>query len=94
MLRQYQSVQVSHLKIRIGDGSSFYLLASSSSEGNTSLTISYFCYDNPNSLSDKISASMTFGSDSKYNMLYSVYSYPNILLPIFGGLLVDKMGLG
>jgi len=36
---------------------------------------------------------MTDGSDSKYNLLYSVYSYPNLILPLFGGLMVDKLGL-
>ena len=58
------------------------------------LYISYFCFDNPNSMSEEISKKMTMGSESKYNLLYSVYSYPNIILPLFGGLLIDKMGLG
>lgn len=29
-----------------------------------------------------------------YSMLYSVYSFPNILLPFLGGFLVDKLGVG
>jgi len=36
---------------------------------------------------------MTNGSESKYNLLYSVYSYPNLILPLFGGLMIDKLGL-
>lgn len=31
-------------------------------------------------------------SDTQYNLLYSVYSFPNIVLPLFGGLLVDRCG--
>jgi len=30
---------------------------------------------------------MTF---DQWNLLYSIYSFPNIILPIIGGLLVDK----
>lgn len=26
-------------------------------------------------------------------MLYSVYSYPNVILPLFGGVLIDKIGI-
>jgi MFS family permease len=26
-------------------------------------------------------------------MLYSVYSFPNIILPFFGGILIDKLGV-
>jgi len=54
---------------------------------------SYFWYDNPNSLSDQLSKHVTNGSDFKYNQLYSVYSYPNIILPLLGGVLIDKFGL-
>lgn len=32
-------------------------------------------------------------SDFKYNQLYSVYSYPNVILPLMGGVLIDKIGL-
>ena len=28
-----------------------------------------------------------------YDLLFSVYSIPNIVLPLFGGLLVDRAGL-
>mmetsp|Transcript_11707 Transcript_11707/g.11650 ORF Transcript_11707/g.11650 Transcript_11707/m.11650 type:complete len:152 (+) Transcript_11707:252-707(+) len=31
--------------------------------------------------------------DVKYNLLYSVYSYPNIILPLIGGVLIDKIGI-
>lgn len=29
----------------------------------------------------------------QFNMLYSIYSLPNIILPFFGGMLIDKMGV-
>lgn len=29
----------------------------------------------------------------EFNMLYSIYSLPNIVLPFFGGILIDKMGV-
>ena len=56
---------------------------------------SYFWYDLPNSLSDLIEKYITHETDSevKYNQLYSIYSYPNIILPLFGGVLVDKVGI-
>ena len=57
---------------------------------------SYFWYDNPNSLSDKLKLLVTHDKDNneiKYNQLYSVYSYPNVILPLFGGILIDKIGL-
>ena len=32
-------------------------------------------------------------TDLEYNSLYSVYSFPNIILPLVGGLVIDKMGV-
>ena len=32
-------------------------------------------------------------STAKFNLLYSVYSYPNTVLPIFGGIFLDIIGL-
>jgi len=32
-------------------------------------------------------------SNLKFNMLYSIYSLPNIILPFFGGMLIDKIGV-
>ena len=56
---------------------------------------SYFCYDNPNALSKKLKEKVTHdgSNEIKYNQLYSIYSYPNIILPLFGGVLIDKIGL-
>ncbi len=32
-------------------------------------------------------------STSQFNMLYSIYSIPNIVIPLLGGVLIDKFGL-
>ena len=32
-------------------------------------------------------------SDVQYNLLYSVYSLPNLVLPLMGGVFVDKIGV-
>ena len=32
-------------------------------------------------------------SETKYAWLYSIYSLPNMLLPLVGGYLVDKLGI-
>ena len=57
----------------------------------------YFWYDTPNSLSNLLKTKIVHDKESengiKYNMLYSVYSYPNIILPIVGGLIIDKFGI-
>ena len=29
---------------------------------------------------------------TKYGWLYSIYSFPNIILPLFGGFMADKLG--
>jgi len=52
---------------------------------------SYYCYDNPTALNTQIQDE--YGLTSiQYNLLYSVYSIPNTILPLFGGALVDKIG--
>ena len=53
---------------------------------------SYFCYDNPQSLSSAFKEEMGL-NDTKFNSLYSVYSFPNIVLPLFGGFFIDRIGL-
>lgn len=36
--------------------------------------------------------SLNTQSHIEFNLLYSVYSFPNMILPLFGGALVDKFG--
>jgi len=53
---------------------------------------SYFCYDNPGPLETQLEKQ--FGIDSThYSLLYTVYSLPNMVLPILGGLFLDKIGI-
>lgn len=53
---------------------------------------SYFCYDNPGPIENTMEKD--FGiSTATFNLLYSVYSYPNTVLPIFGGIFLDIIGL-
>jgi len=48
--------------------------------------------NNPQALQPSIQA--VFGiEDAKFNLLYSVYSTPNIILPLLGGLLADYIGV-
>lgn len=53
---------------------------------------SYFCYDIPGTLKTQIMKD--FGiSQTKENLLYTVYSFPNFVLPLIGGILLDKIGI-
>lgn len=54
-----------------------------------------YSYGIPNTLSEKLKEYVTHDgkNEVKYNQLYSVYSYPNIVLPLIGGVLIDKLGL-
>lgn len=56
---------------------------------------SYFCFDNPSALQTKFTdkGGLYRISGTQVNLLYSVYSFPNIILPFFGGILVDKIGV-
>lgn len=52
----------------------------------------YFCFDFPQSL--EIPIQETLNVDTFwYTMLYSVYGFPNMFLPLLGGLLVDYFGV-
>ncbi len=53
---------------------------------------SYFCYDNPGPIEKTLEEDLNI-STSQYALLYSVYSYPNTVLPIFGGIFLDAIGL-
>ena len=56
---------------------------------------SYYCLDNPAALSTYLEDSSNEFSltPKQVNMLYSVYSLPNVLLPLIGGILLDKVGI-
>ncbi|KAI8803498.1 major facilitator superfamily domain-containing protein [Cladochytrium replicatum] len=55
----------------------------------------YYCYDIPAALNVPLQKWLgTEYGEYQYqiNLLYSVYSLPNIFLPLFGGMLVDSVG--
>jgi MFS family permease len=51
----------------------------------------YFCYDYPACLELEIETEFDV-SNAEYGYLYSVYAIPNLILPLFGGILFDKYG--
>ena len=56
----------------------------------------YYAYDNPAALNIPLQAYLGDSYDDwqyKLNLLYSVYSFPNMLLPFFGGQLIDCYGV-
>lgn len=51
----------------------------------------YFCYDNPAALETYIESNLNVTSQ-EYGFLYTIYAIPNTILPLVGGLLLDKIG--
>ena len=51
---------------------------------------SYFCFDNPAALQKQITGDMNVTS-TDYMLLYSLYSWPNVVLCFFGGFLIDSV---
>ena len=54
---------------------------------------SYFCYDNPAPLKSRLTAPPFDFSPTQFNALYSIYSFPNMILPLVGGIAMDKLGV-
>lgn len=52
----------------------------------------YFCYDNPASIEKKLEQQLDI-KPSEYGLLYTVYAIPNCILPLFGGILLDNIGI-
>ena len=52
----------------------------------------YYSYDNPGPVEKLLEEDLDI-SQTEYTMLYGVYSYPNIILPIMGGLFIDLIGI-
>jgi MFS family permease len=53
---------------------------------------SYYCYDIPGVIEKPLEES--FNIDSKtWSLLYTVYSIPNMVLPVFGGVFLDTIGM-
>lgn len=51
---------------------------------------SYFCYDNPGALQDNFKLDLGL-STTQFVMLYSIYSWPNVILCFIGGFLIDRV---
>ena len=59
------------------------------------LVSNYYCYDIPAALHQQFSDYMGNDSDNfetYFQLLYTLYSIPNVVLPFFGGYFVDKFG--
>ena len=54
---------------------------------------SYWCFDTPGAIYKQLR--LWFGPEtytqSKNLLLYSVYSYPNVILAFFGGFIIDRV---
>jgi len=51
---------------------------------------SYFCFDNPGALQSELKEAMNI-TTAQFANLYSWYSWPNVILPIIGGFLMDRV---
>lgn len=51
---------------------------------------SYFCYDNPGALQDTFMKDLNLTTTS-FVALYSIYSWPNVILCFIGGFLIDRV---
>jgi len=51
---------------------------------------SYFCFDNPGALQSELKESMNM-TTAQFANLYSWYSWPNVVLPVVGGFLMDRV---
>lgn len=53
---------------------------------------SYYCFDIPAALKTQIDDYMGDPSDYEldFSLLYTLYAAPNVILPFFGGYLVDR----
>jgi MFS family permease len=52
----------------------------------------YFSYDNPGPLETQLEKELKLDA-AQFSLFYTVYSMPNMVLPIFGGIFLDKVGL-
>ncbi|XP_053625696.1 major facilitator superfamily domain-containing protein 1-like isoform X2 [Plodia interpunctella] len=50
---------------------------------------SYFCYDTPGALADNFKVDSHLNT-SQFALLYSIYSWPNVILCFIGGYLIDR----
>eukprot|EP01084_Bolivina_argentea_P278288 475331_1 len=51
-----------------------------------------YCYDNPAALQQELQSKYNL-TNIEYNLLYSAYTFPNFILPLFSGILTDFYGV-
>lgn len=51
---------------------------------------SYFCYDNPGALQNVFKRDLDLSS-TEFTLIYSIYSWPNVILCFLGGFLIDRL---
>lgn len=51
---------------------------------------SYFCYDNPGALQEVFRKDLDL-STTQFTLIYSIYSWPNVVLCFVGGFLIDRV---
>ena len=53
-----------------------------------------YCFDNPQALQSSLTSPAFLNlSSAQYNLFYSFYSSSNVIIPLFGGLLIDKLSI-
>jgi len=63
--------------------------------GNMILIGNYYCFDNPAALKTQLQHKLKEDDDAyelNFALMYSIYSFPNIVLPLIGGWACDKFG--
>lgn len=58
----------------------------------TFVVANYYCYDIPATIETEIEEKFV-KSPSEFGLLYTVYGIPNMILPLVGGILIDKIGV-
>ena len=53
---------------------------------------SNFCYDNPGPLQTQLEDQLKL-DNTHFSLFYTVYSLPNMILPLLGGILLDSIGV-
>ena len=53
----------------------------------------YYSFDNPAPLKHMLQQEPFSLTESQWSGLYSIYSFPNMVLPLFGGIFIDRLGI-
>lgn len=52
-----------------------------------------FSFDNPAPLKHTLQTPPFSLTDSQWSGLYSIYSFPNMIMPLLGGIFIDRIGI-